>query len=151
MKSWFNKKNKSKFASEKKNKLNKNSVSNDTEFFNGEVEVIDIDTFERVEKSLYDNRKRLYINRRAKAVDVEYVEISSNFVNGYSVQICKDCAYVVRKQKNNRRTIHCEKTGQNILYIVSCPLRYTQEDIDWVNEKSREDSRRGRPLSAPVR
>lgn len=73
MKSWFNKKNKSKFTFYKKSI--KNSVSDDTEFFNGEVEVIDIDAFERVEKSLYCNRKRLYANRRAKAVDVEYVEI----------------------------------------------------------------------------
>ena len=74
MKSWFNKKNKSKFTSDKKNISNKKPVSDDIGFFNGDVEVIDIEAFERAEKSLYYNRKWLYTKRRINAIDVEFVE-----------------------------------------------------------------------------
>lgn len=75
MKSWFNKKNKSKFVSEKKNMLNKKSVSDDTDFFDGEVDVINCEDFEDMKKSLYNNRKWLYAKRRLNAIDVEFVEL----------------------------------------------------------------------------
>lgn len=59
-------------------------------------------------------------------------------------EICKDCMYSRAINKKGVWSRICKKNaGINIVNIDKCPMNYTQEDIDWIEEKEKEDSKRG--------
>lgn len=64
---------------------------------------------------------------------------------------CRDCVY---SKTNNNKGFWiriCEKYNRtNIAYVDKCPMDYTQEDIDWIKEKEREDSKRGHILYGSI-
>lgn len=63
---------------------------------------------------------------------------------------CKDCVYYETPKKNYYGK--CKKSFcSDIRSIINCPMNYTEKDLEWRDEKEKEDSLRGYILYSIVK
>ena len=60
--------------------------------------------------------------------------------------VCKDCVYSFVKNSSDKNRRCNQSDDIEIRYVKECPLSYSEKDIEWVEQKEKEDRERGYTL-----